>query len=160
YEINGLPSIELPCRFPQVSRRTLEKIRAAEEFCWSEADVIITPSETMLRNLVSLGVPKAKISVIPNGADVQSKPPAPESAPGRYIIYFGALQRWQGVDNLLRAMARLSDFDDLKLVICSATHQRHAKPYRKLAEKLGIADRTIWMFSLDESELLSWLANA
>src|SRR5262249_24389005 len=160
YEVNGLPSIELPYRFRHIAKRTLDKIRSAQAFCWSEADLVITASSTLRHNLVSIGVPPEKISVIPNGADLRPRPAAPPDAPGRYIIYLGALQRWQGLDNLLRAMARLADLDDLSLVICSATHHRHAKPYRKLAERLGVAERTIWMYSLNETDLLSWLAGA
>ena len=160
YEINGLPSIELPYRYPNVAPETLRKIRAAEQFCWSEADAIITPSRTMRENLIALGVTPEKISVVPNGAEPKDKPPTPADAPQRYVMYFGALQRWQGVDNLLRAMSRLADLDDLWLVVCSSTHQRQSKVLRKLAEKLGVADRTLWFFGLDEEELAPWRANA
>jgi glycosyltransferase involved in cell wall biosynthesis len=160
YEINGLPSIELPFSYPRIAPETLKKIRAAEEFCWTEADAIITPSQTMKTNLVALGASASKITVITNGADIQAKPEPPTDAPKRYLIYFGALQRWQGVDVLMKAFARLADFDDLHLLICSSTHPRFAKAYRKLAERLEIAERITWHFGLSEEELAPLRAHA
>ena len=88
YEINGLPSIELPSAYPDISERTLGKIRAAEEFCWSQADAIITPGETLKANLVRLGVPGEKITVIPNGADLPPAVPRPRRRPGTVFNLF------------------------------------------------------------------------
>jgi glycosyltransferase involved in cell wall biosynthesis len=160
YEINGLPSIELPYAYPQIAPQTLKKIRAAERFCWTQADAVITPSESLRDNLTTLGVDPCKITVIANGADLTPRPAPPQDAPPRYLLYFGALQRWQGVDVLMRAFARLADFADLHLVICSSTPRRLVKGYRKLAERLGIAERTHWRFALREEELSPWRANA
>jgi glycosyltransferase involved in cell wall biosynthesis len=180
YEINGLPSIELPYTYPYLSPATLAKIRTAEEFCWNHADAILTPSQTIAENLVRLGAPQQRITVIPNGADLPGEiPERPvddeilsegddslndyssfSTPPARYLIYFGALQRWQGVDTLLRAFARLSDMSDLHLVICSATRRRHGKIYQKLAERLGVAERVIWHYGLHKRELSRWLAGA
>jgi glycosyltransferase involved in cell wall biosynthesis len=178
YEVNGLPSIELPYTYPYLSPATLAKIRTAEEFCWNHADAIVTPSQTIAENLVRLGAPQERITVIPNGADLPGEIPVqpvvdetegddlldtPSSfsiPPTRYLIYFGALQRWQGVDTLLRAFARLSDMSDLYLVICSATRRRHVKVYNKLAERLGVAERVIWHYGLPKRELSRWLAGA
>lgn len=199
YEINGLPSIELPHTYGELPPQTLAKIRRAEAFCWTQADAIVTPSQTLKENLVKLGVAAEKITVIPNGADVTAQvegmgvkmgvsallpdgrddaeheleaepsgsqallpPPAslPVGAPPRYLLYFGALQRWQGVDVLLKAFARLADFEDLHLVICCSSHASLAKPYRKLAERLEIAERVHWFYGLEEAELAPWRAQA
>jgi glycosyltransferase involved in cell wall biosynthesis len=160
YEINGLPSIELPGIFPLLAPRTLEKIRKAEEFCWKSADAIVVPSRTIAENLVRLGAPGDRITVIPNGADPSSSnPPRPPDAPERYAIYFGALQAWQGLDILLQAFARLADLD-LKLVICSSSHPRLARPYRKLATRLGLDERVVWKHALCRVELARWVAHA
>ncbi|MBI3652370.1 MAG: glycosyltransferase family 4 protein [Acidobacteria bacterium] len=160
YEINGLPSIELPFSYPRVAPETLKKIRAAEIFCWTTAAAVITPSQTMKDNLVRLGVDAEKIAVITNGADINTRPERPPEAPPRYLIYFGALQRWQGVEVLLKAFARLKDFADLHLVICSSTPHRFVKEYGKLAARLEIAERLIWHFALSEAELAPWRAHA
>ena len=161
YEVNGLPSIELPYTYPHLSRATLAKIRLAEERCWSLADAILTPSVTIADNLVRLGAPSRRITVVPNGAELpEIIPPPPADAPERYILYFGALQRWQGIDVLLRAFALLADIDDLHLVVCASTRHRFGKFYRKLAERLGVAERIHWRYSLPKRELAGWIGGA
>ena len=100
----------------------------------------------------------ANAHVIPNGADIRASA-ARRRRPSDYLLYFGALQPWQGVDTALRAFAR-ADLDDLDLVICASVHQRRAKPYRKLAERLEIDDRVHWHFALPEDELARWREHA
>ena len=160
YEVNGLPSIELPYVYPHLPSETQARLRAAEVFCWTHADHIITPSETMRDNLIRLGAAAEKITVLPNGADVPPPTPPPPDAPSRYLLYFGALQRWQGIDVLLRAFAHLADINDLHLVVCVSTRARHAKPYRRLARRLGVDKRVQWRYRLTEAELAPWRANA
>jgi glycosyltransferase involved in cell wall biosynthesis len=107
------------------------------------------------------GVPEDRLHVVRNGADTRAtRALAPPEPPQRYLIYFGALQPWQGVDTALRALSRLRDLEDLELVICASVHGRRAKPYRKLAEKLEVEDRVRWHFGLSEPELAPWRDNA
>ena len=160
YEVNALPSIELPSLFPGVGPRTLDKIRATELACCDAADAIVTPSHTTAAFLASLGVSRAKIEVIPNGADITGDVARPDGAPQNYILYFGAAQRWQGIDTLLRAFARLADFPDLRLVICASNESRAWRIYTRLAEKLGVAERIVWRHALDEPELAQWRRHA
>jgi len=160
FEVNALASIELPFSYPNIAPATLEKIRRAEEFCLHEADAIVTPSQTIKERVVQRGADAEKITVIANGADVLPKPDRPADVPENYLLYFGALQRWQGVDVLLKAFARLADFEDLHLLLCISTHPRTAKAYEKLAEKLGVSSRLRWYFGLEEEELAPLRANA
>ena len=159
YEINGLPSIELPYRYPALSERTLAKMRSLEQLCYQQADYIITPSEVIKNNLVSLGLSPEKITVITNGADVPETFERPEEAPenGRYIIYFGALQSWQGFDTLLKAMGYLADYEELKLVVCASTKQKRTRFYHKAIEKMGLTDKVIWQYQLPKRALYSWV---
>ena len=145
FEVNGLPSIELPYRYPNLSQKTLEKIIILEDFCLNNCDKIIVPSAEISKKIISRGISKGKITVIPNGADLQKLCPRPADAPEKYIIYFGALQSWQGIDTLLQSFALISPiFGDLKLVICSANKPRQVKNYHKLAEKLHLSEKIIW----------------
>lgn len=161
YEINGLPSIELPYRYPSLSERTLNKMKSLEQLCYQQADYIITPSEVIKNNLVNLGLAPGKITVITNGADVPKTFEKPAEAPsGRYVIYFGALQPWQGFDVLLRAMGYLADYDDLKLVICASTKQKKTRMYHKIIEKAGLTNRVIWQYQLPKKELYNWINGA
>lgn len=159
YEVNGLPSIELSYRYPHITPATLDKIRQAEIFCWEHADLLITPSQVLCDNLVALGIPAEKIEVIPNGAALSTvEHPAPIPTP--YILYFGAVQPWQGIDVLLKAFARLQDIPTLRLVILSSVKPRHSKQLRKLARKLGLEERVDWHYQLSKSALEPWLTNA
>lgn len=160
FEVNALPSIELPYAYPSIAPRTIEKIRAAERFCLETADRIVTPSRTTRDLLVGEGVPASKIDVVPNGADPVPPLPRPFEAPDEYLIYFGALQPWQGIDTLLRAFSRLADLETLRLVVCGSGRSRHARTAEKLAAKLGLAGRVIWRWELPSSELEPWLGNA
>lgn len=160
YEVNALPSLELPYAFPHIAPETLAKVRAQEALCLELSDRIVTPSKVTADYLASLGVEAAKITHLPNGADIQQKPTKPAEAPEQYLIYFGAIQRWQGVEDILRAFTILADFEDLQLVLCLAKHNRTAKGLRKLAQRQGIDDKITWRFGLDQDELLAWLAHA
>lgn len=160
YEVNGLPSIELPSAFPEILPATRDKLRAAELTCLAQADRILTPSETIAHSLVGLGAEPAKIRVVPNGADLPLGPLPPRPAPWPYLLYFGAVQPWQGLDTLLRAFASLQDYRDLHLAICASVQAQRTKPYRRLVERLGIGARVHWEHELDQSALDPWRRHA
>jgi glycosyltransferase involved in cell wall biosynthesis len=155
YEVNALPSIELPFAYPSVAPRTLEKIARLEQIVLERADAIVVPANTIRDLLLERGV--KNITVIPNGADL----PGPVERPmeGEYFIYFGALQEWQGIETLFRAFARLRDLP-VRLVVCSSHDTRYAKAYIRLAQRLEIADRVDWKTALSPDELQPWLQHA
>lgn len=159
YEVNGFPSIELPTAWPHLPAETLAKIAAVEDACLAEADAIVTPSATIAACCISKGADPAKITVIPNGADPVVDPPRPADAPGRYLIYVGALQSWQGFSTLLRAYQRLTDFD-VDLVVCSSWSERRARRWVRHANRLGLEGRIHWRFELPHEEVAGWLAHA
>jgi glycosyltransferase involved in cell wall biosynthesis len=160
YEVNGLPSIELPYRYPNISTQTLAKIQKLEDFCASKAQYIITPSKVIKQHLAQKGIAENKIQVISNGADIFQEVEQPQAMPSSYIIYFGALQPWQGLDILLKSMVYLRDFEDLKLVICSSTKERTTRLHQRLAEKLQVQDKIIWQYQLPKKQLYEWVHHA
>ncbi len=158
FEINGLYSIELPYHYPMISKETLEKIRNLEKIAAQEADYILCPSEVIKENIrTKLNIPAEKITVITNGADVPKTFRRPRNLPPNYIIYFGALQGWQGVEVLLKAFAYLHDYPDLKLVICASSRARQSKYYRKMSERLGISEKIVWLHQLRKRPLYNWV---
>ncbi|MDX2302858.1 MAG: glycosyltransferase family 4 protein [Microscillaceae bacterium] len=160
FEVNGLPSIELPFRYPKIMATTLHKIKQLEQYCLQASDHILVPSQVIRNYLLLSGVPSAKIKVIGNGAEIPQNLPYRDDLPEQYLIYFGALQSWQGVDTLLRAMIHLADFSRLKLVICSSNRPRYSRPFQKLAEKLEIQHKIIWKHQLRKKELYTWIKQA
>ena len=174
YEINGLPSIELPFAYPSIAPRTIEKIERVEQILIERADAIVVPANTIRDLVVARGA--KNVTVIPNGADIPPCSVGLRPTFGRgndeevgqrptlhgcddYFIYFGALQEWQGIETLLRAFARLRDLP-VRLVICYPHRTRYARGYVRLAEKLQIADRVVWQSSLTAEELQPWLQDA
>lgn len=161
YEVNALPSIEIPSRISSALSTTLNRIREMELFCLEKANAIVCPSGVIKNFLVSLGVDENKIKVIHNGArlfDIEHK--KPETAPEKYIVYIGAVQSWQGIENILKAMAFLKDMPDLKLVFCASGAKTRIKFLQKLAERLGLSDRIIWNLRIGQSEVQEWLQGA
>ncbi|NDU75914.1 glycosyltransferase [Actinomadura sp. DSM 109109] len=160
YEVNGLPSIEMSHTWPWAAPATLGKIRQLERFCLERSDAVVVPSRVIGEAVRGLGVPEGRIHLVPNGARVGDVPERPAGAPERYLIYVGALQPWQGLDVLMRAFARLADLPGLRLVVCASVPERRAKPVRRLAERLGVAERVDWRFALPHHEVAAWLAHA
>lgn len=161
FEVNALPSIELPSRYPGLSQRTCEKIRKTELFCLRHADRLICPSQTIKDFIVSLIGNEKPVEVIANGADLPATLPLrPEEAPERYLIYIGAVQPWQGIEVLFKAMQFLRDFQDLKLVLCVSGSKPRLKYLRKLAERMEIDSSLIWNLRMKQPEVHQWLAHA
>ncbi|MBL3657258.1 glycosyltransferase family 4 protein [Fulvivirga sediminis] len=153
FEVNGLPSIELASRYPYIGESTIEKIKLLEGECLHKCQLIICPSETIKNHLIKRRVLANKIHVVSNGADIPVAMDRPTDLPPEYIVYFGALQPWQGVDVLLKAMQYLQDKPSLKLVICSSHKPKFARPFIKLAEKLLVSDQIVWKYQLHKDQL-------
>ncbi|MFC2126301.1 glycosyltransferase [Bacteroidota bacterium] len=162
YEVNAFLPVELPYRYPGISEKTLSRIDKLELQCMLECDIIICPSLVIKSNLEKRGVPGKKIHVVTNGAIVPDHYEKPHELeiPDQYIIYFGALQPWQGVDQLIKAMSYLKDYPDLRLVIAASQKSRYAKALQKLAEKMELGDRILWYFLLEKDELNYLICNA
>jgi glycosyltransferase involved in cell wall biosynthesis len=161
YEVNGLPSVELPYRYPHLGAGTIAKFQALEARCLAGADLVLTPSEVLAVRVRRAGAAPERVQVIRNGARLLAPPPPrPPAAPERYVVYVGALQAWQGVETLLRAFARLTDLDDLRLGICASTPPRTARAYRRLAHRLELGDRVVWYDRLPHADIAAWLAHA
>ncbi|NJL14924.1 MAG: glycosyltransferase family 4 protein [Microscillaceae bacterium] len=98
--------------------------------------------------------------MIHNGADIPETFAPLEDRPPRYILYFGALQSWQGLPVLLKAFDFLRDLEDLHLVICSANRPKFAKHYLKMIEKMASRERIHWHFQLAKRPLYQWVREA
>lgn len=159
FEVNGLPSIELPARYTQIAPETLDKIRRLEDACLRQSKRLITPSYTTQRYLIGRGIPEAKITVIPNGADIPRPQEPAEDLPFSYMAYVGALQPWQGVDILFKSLRYIEDLD-LPLVLCCSYAESATKAYHKFAAKLGVEDKIIWRYQLSKGALQQILQHA
>ncbi|MFZ8790114.1 MAG: glycosyltransferase family 4 protein [Acidilobaceae archaeon] len=89
------------------------------------------------------GVPRWFISCRYNGHVFRER----YNLDGDYILYIGRMHPLKGIDVLIRAMPYVRKHVDLKLVVIGPGDQR---PYRGLAEKLGVEDHIVFLGYVDE----------
>lgn len=148
FEVNGLPSIELKYHYPGLAdteegQALLAKMRMQEATILAGCDAIVCPSDVTRTFLVSLGAPRARITVIPNGVQTDEFCPSPlPRREGRIpvILYVGTLAPWQGLDLLLAALPQVLAELPVRLIIAGRGRSRQLKQLHKQARKLGIED--------------------
>jgi glycosyltransferase involved in cell wall biosynthesis len=162
FEVNALTSIELPEKYPLLTSKLIEEIRNIEKKCLESCDYIVTPSQITKKYLrEEFKINENKITVIPNGGDIiLTKESKNIELPDQYIVYFGALQPWQGIDVLIKSLQYLKDYTDLKLIICSSVKEKFSKNLKKLAKIVGVDERLMFYNELDKTELLYILSRA
>jgi glycosyltransferase involved in cell wall biosynthesis len=165
FEVNGMPSVELKYRYPDVAEDSQlnDKLRTQEDLCLQGSDHLITPSAVTQRYLQERGVPAARITVIANGVDLDQFPycDRPLFAEERlHLIYYGTLAPWQGIDTLIRALGLLQAdvLTHLTLIGHGSKSQIHG--YRRLAEKLHLGERLHILPPMAQTELIPHLHRA
>jgi glycosyltransferase involved in cell wall biosynthesis len=121
--------------------------RAAIRF----ASAVLTVNQALGDRLVRLGVPAAKVTVVPNAPSLERFDPAgyPDRAfmaDGTLrLVYAGALSPIYELDVVLAAIARL-DRQRPSLPVCLDLYGRDFAevPLRETADALGVADRVVF----------------
>ncbi|MEL6559431.1 MAG: glycosyltransferase [Bacteroidota bacterium] len=160
FEANGFPSIELKERYAILPKSTVQKIEALESICLYRANEVVCPSKVIAEHIMKRGVPGKKIHVIPNGTHIPTKLENVEGLPEQYVVYFGALQPWQGVSIAIKAMKYLDDLSNLKLVICSSHKEKLSKQLKKLISNADLEDQIVWFHQLPKNQLHYIIQNA
>jgi len=167
FEVNALPSWELPYAYPAVGRNfaLLAKLRDMERYCLLDSSRVITVSEVTREALAALGVPAERIEVIRNSAAevfFEARPescPLPELATGDWFGYVGSLQAWQGVETALKAFALVrEEVPQSNLLIVHNGRKGPERELSKKARKLGLADRVLVRRGLSPPDLAASLA--
>jgi D-inositol-3-phosphate glycosyltransferase len=120
----------------------------AEKLLGAEADRIAAACTDELTELVRMGVPRGRISVVPGGVDLDRFVPEGERAPrGKYphrLVTAGDLVPRMGFATTIAALRALPDTE---LVIAGGPDKRrlstdeHARFLRSFAGAMGVADR-------------------
>jgi D-inositol-3-phosphate glycosyltransferase len=124
-------------------------VRVRMETCLArKADTVLAGTGAEAADLVSMGVPRASVAVIPCGVDTaEFTPEGPAAKRGsrpRLIAVVPRLDRGQGLDTLLRMLTRVPEAE---LVIAGGpakSQLRKDEGYQDLtglAGRLGVADR-------------------
>ncbi|NER16543.1 glycosyltransferase family 4 protein [Spongiivirga citrea] len=160
FEVNSFQSIELPTRYAGISINAITQIKAIEKENLNGADAIITPSLVTKKHIENeYNIQRNKVTVIQNGVTIINGKTKPSEIQKPYFLYFGALQKWQGIKILFKALKEIYDLD-IKLVICSSISEKRAVFHQKLAEDIGVSSKILWYFELDKLALSGIIKNA
>jgi len=143
FEAHGFPSVELGYHFPALTRRgrALDKIIAEERQVLEGSHAVHVPSLTTARFVRRLGVPAARIHVIPNAVDPDLfSPPAvpPPDEPPIRVVYLGTLSPWQGLATLLEALALRGGTAGVELHVVGPLKGAWARALRAHARALRV----------------------
>ena len=161
FEVNGLPTIELPMHYPRLYRYPglLREIQTREARCLQQADHIITISRTTAAYLCSRGVSADKISVIPNIAEFypphEEHEEHEEALQCRFFLYAGTLAAWQGIGTLIESFRLLPEELNLRLVLVCST-KKFLPAIRRQIKKSGLRDRVDIVIGLSRERLCAY----
>jgi glycosyltransferase involved in cell wall biosynthesis len=164
FEVNGLPSIELKYHYPALrGSDVLLKIRKQELASLHLSDAIICPSGVTRAFLISLGLPRDRITVIANGVNPQDF--AATSLPDRsggvpVLLYVGTLTDWQGLDLLLEALPHILAQQPARLRIVGRGRHWQRKQLRKRVQKLGLEEHVLLDAAVPHHDIPHLIADA
>jgi glycosyltransferase involved in cell wall biosynthesis len=164
FELHGLPSIELPYHFPALPRyAALDKVIAEERLVLAASDRVVVPSRTTARFVARLGVPLARVTVVPNAVDtaqfVAPVAPPPDQPPHR-VVYVGTLSPWQGLSTLLEAVALLRGRGLLELHLVGPVKGAWGRALRTSARRLRLRHSVHVSGPMAQADLLPVLHTA
>jgi len=143
-DINLLPDYRLP-------RQMI--IWAAQQ-----AAAIITVCQSLKDRLIKLGISDQKITVLANGVDSQLFKPGNRQELRKHhrltrptLLFVGNLISLKGVDIILQALAKLPEYE---CIIIGEGPEKTT--LEKLAHALGVAERTRFIKTLSQTELVDY----
>jgi glycosyltransferase involved in cell wall biosynthesis len=137
-----------------------ETARRLERAAYHACTVLVTVSQALQDQIVaSMGVPRDKIVVVPNGVDVDRFDPArvtPRNlGSGFRIVFAGSLAPWQGLDTLVRAIAEVPEG-----VVIIAGEGPGLAGLETLARELRLGARVQFLGRVPPDDIPSLLAGA
>ena len=116
--------------------------RAVERWVWRSADRVFVVTDALKGLVVAAGVTADKVTVMPNGVDLDVFAAAPYHA-GRSrtvtIGFVGFIREWHGLDSVIRLLAGATDGPLINLVVAGEGPARPA--LERQAAALGVQQR-------------------
>ncbi len=141
--------------------------RRLERFTYRYAAHIVALAPGMGEDIAATGIPKEKITVIPNGCDLDVFAAAPASGSPRQefpwlgsrklVLYAGALGRANGTGYLVRLANETVRLDpEIRFVVIGEGAEKES--VRAWAESSGLLGKVFFMFDpLPKRDLVRWL---
>jgi glycosyltransferase involved in cell wall biosynthesis len=129
--------------------------RRLERLAYRRSSHVVALSPAMRDGVVAAGVPREKVTVIPNGCDhdlfavgpeagLRFRERHPEIGRRPLVAYVGTLGRANGVQYIVRLAAKMREIDpEVRFLING--RGREEPEVRALARELGVLDRTLFM---------------
>lgn len=154
FEVNAMPTVELPYLYPNIPPHLFALIRNWEQQCLDRAHVVLCPSERIAEFLgTQYAVTAEKIRILPNGYDPVevARPSVPSEGPLR-LVYLGALQPWQGLHWSLSSLRRFRA-EELRLDIYTQASKIWFRALEKRIRKWGLEDRVRILAPMNRREM-------
>lgn len=151
YEVRGLWEITAATRnidWEQTERYALE--RDLEALVASNADLVFTLTQGLADELVQRGVSRERIVLLPNSVDSGRFAPREKDLGARLrfgvseaaftLVYAGSLLHYEGLDDLVRAVAQLQgEGREVALVLAGDGEAKDS--LKQLAQELGVTEQ-------------------
>ena len=141
--------------------------RWLERLTYRRAAQVVALAPGMRDDIIAKGVPAEKVSVIPNGCDLDVFSHSPGTASlreefawlgqRRLVLYAGTIGLANGVDYVVRLARQVADLDP---EVCFAVigDGREKDAVRALAQREGVLDQNFYMIpAVPKKELAKWL---
>jgi glycogen synthase len=127
-------------------------VRFLENRALKRADFCIVIGDSLRSEVISRGVPAARIEVVPNGVDTEALRPSPPDAEvvrrlklsGKTVFgYVGSFSAYEGLEILIHALEALApQYPDLRLLLVGDGDLMPT--LRRTAEERGVSDRVVF----------------
>ena len=136
----------------------------SERVMWRAADRVLPVTEVLASLVVAAGVPRARISVIPNGVDRSRFQVLDETAAkrrlgldGRLVLGFvGFIREWHRLDRVIALLAEAATLSDAHLLIVGDGPVRAA--LEATARELGVAERVTITGIIERDQVAGYIA--
>jgi len=165
-EVNGTDEEAARQHHLPAAAAALLRLLSRGSFALARHVVVVT--EALRDDLLALGVPARKIHVVPNGANTRLFRPMEAQEcrrrlgfdpDARYLCFVGQMAKWQGLDVLLDAAARIArDFPDLRVLLVGGGEERSR--LAEQAARLGIGERVLFRGPVPFEEVPVYLGAA
>jgi glycosyltransferase involved in cell wall biosynthesis len=166
FEVNGVPSIELPYHYPALHQNhsMMGRFRSLEQRNLQHATWLLTQSQTTQRFLQSRAeATSPRTTVIRNAADPKlffpSTEPQTTNEPIR-ILYSGTMAPWQGTSELLMAMRRCLREQELHLVLAGPARRNWQTQIERFVQRLKIDHAVELLGAISKDELAEQMQQA
>ncbi len=144
----------------RVSQAVLDDLETDEEYCLSQADLIIVRCQSAADDLMAKGI-SAPMAVVPPGVDIDTfdwEPSVRQSS--RRIVHVGRLGPGRGIRNLLEAFRELLEYSEANLTLVGPVEEIFSSYLDDAIARLGIKPHVTLLGEVDHEEIPRILAMA